>query len=164
MVLDFDDDRFRFRDIGELEMNDNSPPRRDVDTIASVAENQVLRSSTPRPNYSPRPSFSNTAMAHLSSAIDPSLMAESLPPYMLPLVRHVHESNPLLSTPVNSTEQFTGPPARQLMPPTAQDTRMEAARLMQQAGRLMEEAARINAEAARLNAEAARLTASVANV
>lgn len=40
-------------------------------------------------------------------------------------------------------------------PKTAQDTRLEAARLMQQAARLMH-------EAARLNSEAARLTASVA--
>lgn len=40
---------------------------------------------------------------------------------------------------------------------TAQETRLEAARLMQNAARLMQ-------EAARLNAEAARLTASVANI
>ena len=40
---------------------------------------------------------------------------------------------------------------------TPQETRLEAARLMQNAARLMQ-------EAARLNAEAARLTASVANV
>ncbi|MCJ1401323.1 hypothetical protein MMC11_004535 [Xylographa trunciseda] len=42
-------------------------------------------------------------------------------------------------------------------PRTPQETRLEAARLMQNAARLMQ-------EAARLNAEAARLTASVANV
>ena len=49
-----------------------------------------------------------------------------------------------------------GVPAPQANSRSPQDTRMEAARLMQQAARMMQ-------DAARLNAEAARLTASVAN-
>ncbi|KAI4125149.1 MAG: hypothetical protein LQ347_005473 [Umbilicaria vellea] len=52
--------------------------------------------------------------------------------------------------------------AVQAQPRTAQETQMEAARLMQQAARLGQEAARLSTEAARLNFEAARLIASAA--
>ncbi len=46
-------------------------------------------------------------------------------------------------------------PRQQQQAKTAQDTRLEAALLMQHAARLMQEAARLNAEAARLNASVA---------
>ncbi|MCJ1462740.1 hypothetical protein MMC07_001343 [Pseudocyphellaria aurata] len=49
----------------------------------------------------------------------------------------------------------TSMPHHEQPPRTSQDTRLEAARLMQQAARLMQEAARLNAEAAKLTLSAA---------
>ena len=113
----------------------------------------------PRLPHSPMPRVeSNTASHQITSTTqESSLILQS-------------HSQPLTPSGVQAQQQANNNPQRMpmgariraLVPSqqplrTPQETRLEAARLMQNAARLMQ-------EAARLNAEAARLTASVANV
>ena len=87
----------------------------------------------------------------IPTTVDPSLTVERP---RQPLRSETRQKNPT-TLPMGNRSTATG--LIQQLPRTPQETRMEAARLMQNAARLMQ-------EAARLNNEAARLTASVANL
>ncbi|MCJ1383889.1 hypothetical protein MMC17_007003 [Xylographa soralifera] len=113
----------------------------------------------PRLPRSPISRIDQNAASHqiLSTTQEPSLILQS---HSQPLLPNGIQAQPQAST--NPQRMPMGARVRALVtnpqpPRTPQETRLEAARLMQNAARLMQ-------EAARLNAEAARLTASVANV
>ena len=94
----------------------------------------------------------------LPSMIDPALTANNVQASST-LQPPVQTQSSTMAVPnqVNLTGPTTTSSVGQQASRTAQQTRFEAARLMQTAAKLMQ-------EAARLNAEAARLTASVAHV
>ncbi|MCJ1246999.1 hypothetical protein MMC30_004210 [Trapelia coarctata] len=132
----------------------SSPP------LLSIAAPQTL--PHPPQILPPAPRESLTVTNQPAPPIDPRLPPEPRPQstgsnsHQVPSQTLCHPPQlPAPSTTPLPTHRPTGPPPLQPAR-TPQETRLEAARLMQNAARLMQ-------EAARMNAEAARLTASVAN-
>ncbi|MCJ1395485.1 hypothetical protein MMC18_008371 [Xylographa bjoerkii] len=137
------------------------PPDPQIPSTETLAVQQTRGATNVNDSRLPRNPIARTegniAGQIAPSIIDPSLSMQShrQPPIAMGIqVQPQAGSNP----PRISTTDRTRAPATSPQPlRTPQETRLEAARLMQNAARLMQ-------EAARLNAEAARLTASVANV
>ena len=130
--------------------NDPTPGR--TSTTAPLYENRRL---LPPPPTSGLGASANSQQ--LSSMIDPALTANLHVPSTLQPPPQNQSNKLTVSSQINLTGRTTASATGQQAPRTVQETRLEAARLMQNAARLMQ-------EAARLNAEAARLTASVAHV
>ena len=129
-----------------------TPPVQQIgDMITNVADPRLTRNLIARTEH-------NTANHHLISTTQgPSLELQSNAQPLVPNGVQTQQTagNNLQRMPMGVRVRALV--ANPQLPRTPQETRLEAARLMQTAARLMQ-------EAARLNAEAARLTASVANV